>query len=97
MRSGVQGGSNVISTSTESTPGTREDTVHHTVFQETSRGATRASCRHRNADCVVDDRDIVDEAEIDDVVTELGIDHNAHRVANQVDQLACHDGALTVS
>ena len=43
------------------------------------------------------DRDVVDEAEIDDVVTELGIDHDAQRVPDPVDEFVRHDGALTVS
>jgi hypothetical protein len=96
IREGAQGGSNVIMTSTEPTPGTRA-AAFATLFKETDGGASRGGRGHGDANGAINDSDVVDEAEIDDVVTKLGIDHNMERIADAVDELGRHDGALTVS
>ena len=86
MREGAQGGSNVITTSTE--PDARHPcgSVRDAFLQEMDGGASRGGRGHGDANGAIDDRDVVDEAEIDDVVTKLGIDHDAQRVPDPVDE-----------
>jgi hypothetical protein len=96
IREGAQGGSNVIMTSTEPTPGTRA-AAFATLFKETDGGASRGGRGHGDANGAINDRDVVDEAEVNDVVTQLGIDHDAQSVPKPVDEFSGHDGALTVS
>ena len=97
MRAGVQAGSNVITTSTEPMPGTSVAAFSTPSLIKRIAGhpGVVAVMIIRTAPSI--DGDVVDEAEIDDVVTELGIDHNAQGVPDTVDQFIGHDGALTVS
>ena len=97
MREGVQGGSNVITMSTAPTPGTRVAAVRDAFLQEADGGASRGGRGHGDANGAINDRYVVDEAEINDVVTKLRIDHDAQRVPDTVDEFVRHDGALTVS
>src|SRR5213592_3364866 len=70
--------------------------VGDTFLQEMDCRASRSGRGHCDANGATGDRDVVDEAEIDDVVTKLGINHDAQRVPDTVDEFGRHDGALTV-
>ena len=89
IRAGVHGGSKVIVTSAEATPGTAATAL-------SAPSLRKLDAAHPGV-VAVGDGDVIDEAEIDDVLAELGIDHDAQRVADLCDQLIRHDGALTVS
>ena len=94
---GVQGGSNVITTSTDPTPDTRAALFATPSFRKWAAGQPGRRRGHRDAGDAVDDRYVVDEPEIDDVLTELGIDHHAQRISDPVNQCGVHDAARTVS
>ena len=84
-------------TSTEPTPGTRAALFATPSFRKRVAGHPGVVAVIVMRTAPSDDRDVVDEAEIDDVVTELGIDHDAQRVPDAVGEFVRHDGALTVS
>ena len=88
-RDGVHGGSNVITISAEPTLGTLAAALATPSFRKRTAG-------HPGVVAVMM-RDVVDEAEIDDVVAKLGIDQDAQCFLDAVDEFAGHDGALTVS
>jgi hypothetical protein len=68
-----------------------------TFLKEADGAASPAGRGHGDANGAINDNDAVDEAEIDDVVTKLGIDHDPQCVADALDELVRHDGGLTRS
>jgi hypothetical protein len=66
-------------------------------FEKAHGRAARSGRRHPDAHVAVRDRDIIDEAEIDDVDAEFRIDHDARRLPDTAGEIFSHSGARKVS